>query len=144
MALEKHARAEGCKLIVNPFILYEKYGDAARIVRLESLLKFLESMTNAPCEVAINDQMEHDQSVTILGDWFAAESVSARIGEGYRQTIFTRHAPSMMKKIDEFDQEFKERLEISGWSAETSRKTAIDLIQGIVAELKAQVVTPAH
>lgn len=144
VALEKHAKAEGCKLIINPFICYEKYGVVAKIVRLESLLEFLESMPDAQCEVAINDQMEHDQSVTILGDWFAAESVSAQIGQGYRQTIFTRHAPSMMNKIEEFDQEFKERLETSGWSAETSRKAAIDLIQKIIAELKAQVGTPAH
>lgn len=136
IALEDHARTAGCKLIINPYIVYVQYGDAARRVRLECLLEFLASMPDDKCQVAIHEQMEHAESVTILGDWFAAESVSAQIGQGYRQTIFTRHAPSMMSKIDAFDQEFRERLAAHGWVAETSRTAAISTIQEVIAGLK--------
>jgi hypothetical protein len=134
--IEAHVRTAGCKLIINPYIIYEKYGTTARITRLECLLEFLESMPEAKCQVAINPNMDHDQSLTILGDWFVAESVSAQVGQGYRQTIFTKHAPSMMAKIEAFDQEFDYLIKTSGWTAETSQSRAISTIQEIVADLK--------
>lgn len=136
IALEAHAREAGCKLIINPYIEYLRYGEAARIVRLECLLEFLESMPDSKCQVAINSEMDHDQSVTILGDWFAAESASAQIGQGYRQTVFTRHAPSMLRKIEAFDQEFEEHLSARGWNAENSRANTIGEIKTILKGLK--------
>jgi hypothetical protein len=136
LAVDEHVRSFGCKLIINPYIDYKEYGESARIVRLECLLEFLESMPDSKCQITINPDMDHDQSLTILGDWFLAESVSARIGEGFRQTIFTRHAPSMLSKIKIFDQEFKELLDALGWTAETSRIRAITTIQEIIADLR--------
>jgi hypothetical protein len=138
LAIEVHARSAGCKLIINPYISYDKYDNchSVRLVRLNCLLEFLESMPDFQCQVAINPTMDHDQSLTILGDWFAAESVSARIGQGYRQTIFTRHAPSMLSKIESFDQEFNELLDASKWIAETSRTEAISIIRKIITQLK--------
>lgn len=136
LALEEHVRSAGCKLIINPNLNYEQYGGQARIVRIECLIEFLKSMVDSPCQVAINTRMGHEESLTILGDWFAAESVSARVGRGYRQTVFTRHAPSMLGKIEAFDQEFKELLDDAGWAADTSREAAIAKMSEIVAELK--------
>lgn len=136
IALEKHARASGCRLIIDPSLTYEIYGNAARIVRLETLVEFLESMPNDKVLVAINHKMHQEESLTLVGDWFAAEAVSASLGQGYRQTIFTRHAPSMRSRIELFDKEFKELIQELGWEAEKSREKAIDTIKGIIAELK--------
>lgn len=133
-AVEEHARIAGCRLIVNPHLPYERYPASARIVRLECLLEFLESIENSKCQVAFNRDMDYDQSLTILGDWFFAESVSAK--QSYRQTIFTSHAPSMLGKIEAFDQEFDELLEDYNWKAETSRAEAINEIRKIIAELR--------
>ena len=140
IALATHASFAGCKLIINPTIDYPQYGESARIVRLRCLLDFLESMPDDKCQVAFNVQMGHSESVTIVGDWFSAESVSAQIGRGYRQTIFTRHAPSMVSKTDAFDREFDEQLDANGWSAKTSRTRAIEEIQRILD--KAEKSTP--
>jgi hypothetical protein len=135
-AIEVHVRTAGCKLIINPYLTYEKYGTSARITRLECLLEFLDSMPDEKCQVAINPNMDHDQSLTLLGDWFSAESVSAVVGQGYRQTIFTKHAPSMLSKLEVFDQEFDQYIEDSGWKAESSRTRAFSVLQEVVAELK--------
>ncbi len=80
--------------------------------------------------MAINRRMGKEESVTIFGDWFAAESVSSTIGQGYQQTIFARQAPSMQHRIDLFDQEFLERLEDLGWKAQSSKSSSHEGGQG--------------
>jgi hypothetical protein len=106
--LEKHARKKGCTLMIDPSLDFEKYGKKARKVRLETLLGFLTSMPRDKIRIAIREGMPKSESLTIVGDWFAAESVSASIGKGYRQTIFTRYAPTVQSKIDEFEEEVNE------------------------------------
>jgi hypothetical protein len=134
-ALEKHARVAGCRLIIDPSISYDLFGIEARIVRLKTLLEFLESMPNDKVQVAINDRMNIEESVTIVGDWFHAQSVSSTMGHGYRQTIFTCHAPSMQMKIELFDQEFEELLQTLGWNAASSKNEAISLIKNLINDL---------
>jgi hypothetical protein len=135
LALEEHARIMGCRLIINPYLLYEMYGDDARKSRLESLIEFLESMPDDKVQVAINRNMVNE-NITIVGDWFAAESVSAFPGRGYRQTIFTRHAPNILEKIGLFDLEFNELIRNLKWTAELSKSAAINTINGILIDLK--------
>jgi hypothetical protein len=135
LALERHARVGGCRLIINPYLTYDEYGTSARISRLNSLLMFLETMPNDKVQVAINEK-SLNESVTIVGDWFAAQAVSAEQGQGYQQTIFTRHAPSISKKIEEFDQEFKELLKEWNWKPESSREVAINKIKEIIADIE--------
>lgn len=133
LALEKHARASGCRIIIDPSITYRKYGPKARMVRLGTLVEFLESMSDDKAQVAILEPGAGDQeSITIVGDWFCAESVSASIGKGYRQTIFTRHAPSMRGKIELFDQEFEEQLQREKWTARSSRRKAIKYLKELM------------
>lgn len=60
----------------------------------------------------------------------------ASIGQGYRQTIFTRHAPSMQTRIELFDREFNELLRLSKWSAESSRTKAIEELKVKIIELR--------
>ena len=57
MALAVHAKAAGCRLIVNPYLDYGAYGDLARMVRLGCLLTFLQGMPDDFCAVAIHDNM---------------------------------------------------------------------------------------
>ena len=137
IALEKHARKSGCRLIINPYLDYRAYGTKARIVRLKCLKEFLESMTNDMVQVAISEGMDVGENLLIVGDWFLAEAVTGVIGKGYKQTIFTRHAPSMQNMIKLFDQAFEECLKNERWSwdSETSREYAIEELDRIINEL---------
>ena len=144
LALEAHARFAGCKLIINPQIQYDRmWGQGAQLVRLRCLLEFLDSMSDDKCRVAINKDMDHSESLTILGDWFAAESVTARHGQGYLQTIFTRHAPSMLSRIEAFDAEFQELSAAAKWNADESRTKTIVAIRAIIYELEKTGQEPA-
>jgi len=110
LALFRHAEVAGCKLIIDPFLKYDTYGEHARRVRLECLHAFLKGMPDDRCQVAICRNSGHGYSNTYVGDWFAAESVLAVAGKGYYQTIFTRHAPFVRKRTADFDIEFDELL----------------------------------
>lgn len=135
-ALEKHVRKEGCRLIINPTLPYRQYGLGARISRLEWLIKFLKSMPPGKVQVAINDKLPDQRSLTIVGNWFSAESVSAAIGQGYRHTIFTRHAPTVQSMVELFDEEFKEALKANKWKAGESCGRAIQELQSLIAVLE--------
>ncbi len=136
LALERHAAAAGCKLIINPTLQYETYGPDARICRLEYLLKFLLQMDDELCWVAILEDMDPRVSTTIVGNWFAAESIAGSGGRGYRQTIFTRHAPTIMEKIAIFDAEFDELLRAANVAHIDSRRWAIEKLKEATAEAK--------
>ena len=132
LALEQHAAEAGCKLIVNPDMSYELYGAEARRVRLEWLLKFLRADENA--FAAIDPTQHMEKSTTIVGDWFAAEAVSAAMAKGYRHTIFTRHAPTVRATQEEFDDEFDSLL-TNGWTMENCRGKTIDELERLLTEL---------
>ena len=135
-ALEKHARKKGCRLIINPWLTYRKWGVHARIRRLEWLVKFINSMPPGKVQVAFNRDLPDQRSLTIVGNWFTAESVSAAIGQGYRHTIFTRHAPSVQSTVELFEEEFKEALKANKWKARESPKRAIKALQGLIDKLR--------
>jgi hypothetical protein len=134
LALSRHVEVAGCKLIIDPFLKYDRYGEYARRVRLQCLFGFLSRMPDDKCQVAICRSMGHGLSNTYVGDWFAAESVLAVLGKGYYQTIFTRHAALVRKRIADFDSEFDELLELEGKrqgrqiTPEDSRAYAMEVI----------------
>ncbi|HWI64825.1 MAG TPA: toll/interleukin-1 receptor domain-containing protein [Symbiobacteriaceae bacterium] len=134
ITLEKHARTAGCRLIINPAIS-EQFDRTSQLVRLQTLAKFLAAYPDEKVQVAITQGMPQQYSLTIVGDWFAAESASASLTQGYRQTIFTRHAPSMRSRIDLFESEFQELLAASRWDEATSRSSALELIQANIERL---------
>jgi hypothetical protein len=103
------------------------YGTDARRTRLESLVRFLKSCEVQHVEIVLNPQMTEAHSLTLVGDWFCAESVSGHVGHGYDQTIFTRHAPSMAQQIEAFDEEFAKLL--NGKPPCESRQLAIDELE---------------
>jgi hypothetical protein len=136
-ALTRHAVRWGCRLIINPSLPYADQGVNARRVRIECLLRFLESADAQKAQVAISTEMSRSENVTIVGNWFLALAVAVVSGRGYYQTIFTRHAPSMQAKIEEFDDEFHRLLDERGWEPENSRLHAITEIRNLLEKLSA-------
>ena len=107
LKLEEHARAEGCTLLVYPGKNYRELGPEVKRIRIGTLIEFIESMPEDKLRVLISrNPLAH--SVTIVGNWFVAESITADLVRGYRHTIFTRHAPTVQSRIEEFDQEVLE------------------------------------
>jgi hypothetical protein len=126
--LEKHALKSGCRLIINPSLDFK--GDEARSIRIQELLDFLKSMDDDKVEVVFNEEMM-GRNLTILGDWFLAESVSGSLG-GYKQTVFTRHAPTVNRKKDAFDHEFDSLMKDQNQDGKSSREYAIERLNDIL------------
>jgi hypothetical protein len=135
LALEEHARQDGCSLIIKPSLTYSKYGESSRRARLTELLAFLESMPDHLVRVAVSERMPTSSNITMVGNWFLAESVSAAIGGGYQQTIFTRHAPSIQAKLELFDREIGELLKTQPGGAANSRKFVLKSIVSIIKKI---------
>jgi hypothetical protein len=130
IALTRHAEHAGCRLIINPFLSYNKFGEEARVVRLGCLRDFLRSMTDDQCQVAIQTQRRERMNNTYVGNWFGAESRTPIQGKGYYQTIFTRHGPSLKERIANFDSEFRELIAEAKTSPGESRRRAIEVLEG--------------
>jgi hypothetical protein len=134
VALERHARAKGCSLVMDPtFPLSQREPNTTR-AHLSVLLEFLESMPDRACKVAITSKALQG-NITIVGDWFVADSVAARRRVGYRQTVFHWHAPTVLQRVREFDREFDGYLRQQGCRPTASRRAAISRIAQILTEL---------
>jgi hypothetical protein len=106
--LEQHARACGCSLLIDPTLdVFNQVGPHVRRARLETLREFLSSMTDDKIRIVMSPRARAGNLI-IVGDWFAAESQVPRAGQGYRQTVFSCHAPTVLRLIRRFDQEFEE------------------------------------
>jgi hypothetical protein len=133
IALEKHAKAAGCKLIINPaLILQDKFDNRSKIARLETFLLFLNTMTDDKLDVVFDDKLEFRESITIVGDWFSTESYYRSEDQGFKHSSFTRHAPTILHKIQAFDDEFEELMESNGTKAGVSRAVAITRIEELL------------
>ncbi|MFO1045284.1 MAG: toll/interleukin-1 receptor domain-containing protein [Planctomycetaceae bacterium] len=102
-SLEQHFREAGCMLLVNPYYVYESSGPRAYAVRLLSLYQFLKSTTKGSVVVILSSKVGVHESVTIVGDVFAAMAIAGSSRNGYKQTVFTTHAPSMKSRHIHFD-----------------------------------------
>ncbi|NLT13453.1 MAG: toll/interleukin-1 receptor domain-containing protein [Clostridiales bacterium] len=129
--LETHARAAGCRLVVNPDLIVQNYVKAARVERLETFLEFIESMPDDKIDIAFDAGLDFNETVTLVGDWFSSEAFSRTTTSGFRQAIFTRHAPGIRRKIDAFDEEFGYLLQKNGVKAGESRTAAIEKIKSL-------------
>lgn len=135
--LEQHARQSGCDLIID-LLSYQDHEPDARKARLTTLLEFLECMSDDKARVVIKRTPEIG-NLLILGDWFAAESMArARDpGAGFVQTVFTTHAPTVLDRLREFDEEFQELLADEGIQSQASRQVAIESIRVELAKSEA-------
>lgn len=143
-ALELHARACGCWLIIDPSRPFDlnKLGPCAGKKRLETLLEFLRSMAEDQVRVVVSERARGG-NVLFVGDWFVAESLVPRPGEGYRQTIFSWHAPTVLRRARQFDQEFEELYQASGLGPNESRKAAMDVIEKNIQEIQ-KIIDEQH
>ncbi|MCL5282849.1 MAG: toll/interleukin-1 receptor domain-containing protein [Planctomycetes bacterium] len=143
--LEEQAEQAGCDLIIDPYVVIEdpetatrdlrpKYSHRATAARLEILRDFLRGQSSDRCAVCIC-RGRIQSNLTILGDWLAAEAVVPHYKSGFRQTIFTRHAPTVQNRIEEFNQEFNDGLRRNSITRQQSREFAINAISQIIAEL---------
>ena len=132
VALEKHVKGSGCKLIIDPTLNFASFGCDAKKVRLKTLLDFMyEYKGDERVQVVLDKRVDEHANITMVGDWFYCESITSS-QQGYRQTIFTRHAPSMLERIEEFDHEFDELL--AGRDPQSVKREVIALIEGSVRE----------
>jgi hypothetical protein len=132
-ALELHARRSGCLLVIDPTIDFSTRGPKSTWARLSILLEFLKSITDDKVKVVMS-RSAREESLTIVGDWFEAYSLVPR-SEGYRQTVFSWHAPTVLNSIKKFDNHVSDLYEKSGMEANASRKTAIKTIEEIISGL---------
>lgn len=130
-ALEQHARARGVYLIIDPTLnLENRRGPLAVKTRLQTLFEFLNSMPDESVHIVMSDQARHG-NITIVGDWFVADSQVPREG-GFRQTVFNRHAPTVLRWVRRFDEQFKD---LCNMGAYKSRQAAMDAITERISTL---------
>ncbi len=142
--MEEHAREAGCDLIIDPFVMVRddpargkvrlKHAYGATIRRLEILEEFVVSMPAGKLNIAIQEG-KIDGSTIVVGDWVLAEAVVPHYKSDYRQTIFTRHAPTVLAKIEEFDRDFADAACDFSPGEATSNQAAIDTLKRRIEEL---------
>ena len=143
--LTSHARSAGCHLLIDPYVHIPQGagegGDgqpsvfAPTVKRLELLNEFLKSMPDDKVKVGIQ-QGGIDVNTVILGDWMWAEAVVPPSRIGYRQTVFTRHAPTILSKTEDFDTDLAEALDDAKVAPAQSRLAAVKTIDEIIEKLK--------
>jgi len=134
VALYNHAIEEGCRLIINPYYSNLGRSSLAKNTRISNLIEFLELMPENKVVIAIQNLQTEIASLTMVGDWFLAESVSYRHGDGFTHTFFTRNASEISKRIDEFEDELADLLKELKWTEENSRDRAVQYLRGMLEE----------
>ena len=105
-ALERYVRRVGCDLMLYP--LDRQFSLTANRARIRVLKAFLEGLRGASVKVqVVFSKRARGENLTIFGDWFLAESITPIVGQGFRHTIITCHAPTILKRMVEFDTQFE-------------------------------------
>jgi hypothetical protein len=138
LALQKHAEQVGCRLIINPVYAINGRDNLAAITRINTLIRFLNSKSDSMKVIAIQNTETNIESLTMVGDWFLAESVSFKKRDGFTSTYFTRNATEINKRIKDFDDELSALLKMRGWTAENSKEKSIELLTQIVTMLESK------
>jgi hypothetical protein len=100
--VEKH----GCDLVINLAVPLKENGPKARWIRLGTLRQFLLDEQAYPDVNVVVQEHDKSDNLLIVGDFFCAESITPEGGRGYKQTLLTWHAPTVLAKIREFDAQF--------------------------------------
>lgn len=101
--LEIHARARGCDLLIDPEESVTGGTAQAKRVRLDSLINFLESVQEGePAVRVVCSPIAKQANTTIIGEWVSAETRFRLPGEGWRQTVFNWHAPTVRLAREKF------------------------------------------
>lgn len=134
-ALASHADKAGCKLIINYGIDHDKVlGAGAWSSRIRMLVRYLETLTDKQAEVALVTKAAPHAWLAV-GDWFLAESAAVQPVRGIQNTLFTTHAPSIDRRIQEFDHDLADLLDSQGSPPGASRSWAIEVLKKRMEEL---------
>lgn len=136
LSLEKHAQKAGYKIIINPNYAIRNRDKLSAVSRLKILISFLQNTINVPAVVGIVNKETPVESLTIVGDWFLAESVSFKTGDGFTNTFFTRNTSEIASRTEDFECELHELLDENNWTAENSREKAIEELIKIMNSIK--------
>ena len=128
VAFQEHATEAGCSLIVNPDLEFKPLGPGVRSIRIWTLIEFLEAMPNDRIRMVFDRTLAY-HSEHIVGDWFLARSVAADVKRGWRQTIATRHAPTVRQAASDFDERFNDLLRRPGNEICRSKQGLIDALR---------------
>lgn len=79
--------------------------------------------------MAASRNKDRRNSITIVGDWFSSEAISSKETANLREAIFTHHAATLHRQIEEFDREFEDLLRARNWQKENSREEAIQYLK---------------
>jgi hypothetical protein len=133
VALQRHARADGCQLILDPADrlkhVYRRHGPGAVRARVNGLLSFLRDDSVTDVVVAINNDMERKESITLVGDWFFSKAVSSGEQRVLTESLFTRSATMVRQQIQDFDQRMRDLLALREWTEHSSRADAMSYLQ---------------
>jgi hypothetical protein len=132
LALELHAQSAGCKLIISPTLNVQIIGSDACIARLQNLRRFIDSLTGDQIQV-VSRLRSFGPNVTILGDWWVAESLVPS-PYGYANGTFTWHAGTVTRFAREFDEEFGTICKQKGIVPARSREIALQEIDRAIEE----------
>lgn len=131
-AFQIHAEQSGCDLLIDPDFCLERNGREATNTRLKILLEFLKNRKMVKdVRVAISP-IAREPNLTIIGDWFSAESFNPKPGESHSRTVFCRHAPTVLGQVRRFDKQFDTLLAQQASSPRASRDWAIGYISEII------------
>jgi hypothetical protein len=122
--LEKHVQQKGCDLILEPFQT-KRHDATLKKIRWEILIKFLESFDDEHIRIVFHPG-KIDSNLTMVGDFFFAEAVVPFYGASYQLTTFTKHGPTVLQRVNDFELEMEDLLERNGLKEVSSRQTAID------------------
>ena len=123
-------------MIINPKYAIEGRSILSAKTRIKTMIDFLEIMPDSKVVVALQSERTCIESLTMVGDWFLAESVSFRDGDGFTNTFFTRNASEIATRIRTFEEELDDLLAQKRWEPENSRQKAVEELKHIIGLLE--------
>ena len=139
--LEEHAREEGCSLLLDFYVPADgKSGavlkhDPERLrPRLAILSEFLESMPDEKVTVVICKGTLRSVLFTV-GDMLLVEAPIPLGRKEYNHSVFSWHAPTVARRIKEFDDELMDRLNDLDIAPDQSRQWALGEIETLLKSI---------
>lgn len=130
LALQEHADKCPVKLLINPNYGVKSRDPISAKARVHTLIEFLEQHQGDICIAFVQNPDEMDQ-LTMVGDWFLAESVSFKDGDGFTNTFFTRNANEITKRIISFEHEMNTSLVRMNCNETNSRKYVLNYLNNL-------------
>ena len=131
--LEKYVNNSYCKLIIKPSFYSTKKGLRQTMIRLRTLLSFIESNKDKIDIVSVDNL--NKENILIVGNKFFTKSITPT-KEGYWDTEFEFEKEKVEWMIKEFDNEFNEILNRKKIDVFESRKQVIQEIKDQISTLE--------